>query len=417
MSLVNDMLRDLDSRRRQVPGRELGAEKLIPATDFSTERRGFQFRKVMLSVLLVIGVLAIAALFVFDAGLPGNAPVPRPMAVISQPVAPAAVQERDMALEDAMIEEISRMAERVRELEARTLTLQQDSLPGQESSAASLAADTAATQHVQPATTPGAQTPFVSAPAATAAVAEWTPRTWDNTEAFVGNAAVSPSAPAAAQNFATGSQMPELGGPVASTLVRSASELSFRETDRLQVQQALELWQGNQRNDALQLLEEFATQNLEAHQSREMLAKLLMQQGDMLAAMNQADIGLAIAPDHSGYKKVKARAMMMAGVPRDAAELLRVRAPSVASDTEYHELLAAAQLAGQFYEDALRTYQGLTARDAGQARWWYGLGAAMDAMGRSFEAAQSYEKAVQLGGLNANLMQQSQQRIVAIRQN
>lgn len=417
MSLVNDMLRDLDSRRRQVPPREIGAEKLIPATDFATEPRRLHFNKVVLPVLLVLAALAMAALFVFDAGLPGSAPTARPMAVITQPTAPIAVQERDAALDEAMINEISRMADRVRELEARTLTLQQDLLPGQETSAASLAVDPAAAQYAQPAMTPGAQTPLVSAPAATAAVAEWTPRTWDDREAFTGSAAESLSAPAAPQDFATDSQLPELGGPVASTLVRSASELSFRETDRLQVQQALELWQGNQRKDALQLLEQFSTQNIEAHQSREMLAKLLMQQGDMLAAMNQADIGLAIAPDHSGYKKVKARAMMIAGVPRDAAELLQVRAPSVASDTEYHELLAAAQLAAQLYDGALRTYQALTLRDANQARWWYGLGAAMDAVGRSFEAAQSYERAVQLGGLSTNLMQQSQQRIVAIRQN
>lgn len=414
MSLVNDMLRDLDSRRRQVPGREAGAEKLIPAVEFTPERRGFQASKLVLPVLLVLVVLAVVALFVFDIGLPGSAPVARPMAVISQPVAPVAVPERDSALDEAMMEEITRMADRVRELEARTLTLQQDLTPGLE--AIALNPDGSATVQ-QPASSHNTLSSPVGVPVATASVPQWTPRAWDNREAFSTAASAPQSAPAPQQDIAANSQIVEPDAPVASTLVRSASELSFRETDRQQVQQALELWQGNQRSAALEMLQQFSTQNIEAHQSRETLAKLLMQQGDTMLALEQADIGLAIAPDHGGYKKVKARAMMMAGVPRDAVELLQVRAPSVDSDSEYHELLAAAQLAGQFYQDALLTYQALTTNDAEQARWWYGLGAAMDAVGRSFEAAQAYERAVQLGGLSANLMQQSQQRIVAIRQN
>ncbi len=401
MSLVNDMLRDLDSRRREVPGGEIGGERLIPATDFTVDNgRGFQFRKIVLPMLLVILVLAVAALFMFGVDLPGRQPVAQPMAVITSPaVQPSAqtdVPERDSTLDTAMIDEISRMSERVRELEAKTLSLLEEWEPGQGAAAQEIAA--------------------------TASVPEWEPRAWDR-EALAEAPTLIPSAraetaampgqlhlPAEAQTF-------ESSGPVASTVVRNASEMTFRDTDRRQVQQALELWQGNQRNEALQVLRQFSTQNIEAHQSREMLAKLLMQQGDTLAAMEEADLGLGIAPDHGGYKKIKARLMMTAGVPRDAAELLQVRPPSVASDTEYHELLAAAKLAGQLYDEAVRTYRALTTRDAQQSRWWYGLGAAMDATGKSFEAAQAYERAVQLGGLSSNLMQQSQQRIVAIRQN
>lgn len=404
MSLVNDMLRDLDSRRRQAPGRELGADKLIPATEFMAERRGFQFSKLVLPVLVILAVLAVTALFVFDAGLPARNPIATPIAVVAQPAAPVDVQQRDTAMEEAMLEEISRMAARVRELEAMT-----SNLPGLDATAQVIVPT--APHNVQSAAALDTQSLSISAPAATSSVPVWTPRAEGGRESVVS------TAPVTQQDFSANAQVTESGAPMASTLVRSASELTFRDTDRLQVQQALQLWQGNQRNDALQMLEQFSAQNFEAHQSREMLAKLLMQQGDNIAAMEQADIGLAIAPGHSGYKKVKARAMMMAGVPRDAAELLQFQAPSLASDTEYHELLAAAQLAGQFYEEAVLTYQALTASDAEQARWWYGLGAAMDAVGRAFEAAQAYERAVQLGGLSPNLMQQSQQRIVAIRQN
>ncbi|MEX2335513.1 MAG: hypothetical protein WD600_14725, partial [Pseudohongiella sp.] len=37
MSLVNDMLRDLDARRRDAPARGVGAEKLVPAAEQPAE--------------------------------------------------------------------------------------------------------------------------------------------------------------------------------------------------------------------------------------------------------------------------------------------------------------------------------------------------------------------------------------------
>jgi hypothetical protein len=45
------------------------------------------------------------------------------------------------------------------------------------------------------------------------------------------------------------------------------------------------------------------------------------------------------------------------------------------------------------------------------------VAAAQDALGSSFEAVQSYERALQLGGLTPALRENSQQRIASIRQN
>ncbi|MDP1930581.1 MAG: hypothetical protein Q8L60_03885 [Gammaproteobacteria bacterium] len=403
MSLVNDMLRDLDSRRRNAPGNGIGSEKLIPASEFRAEKSGFNFSTLLVPVLVVLVVLvAVAALYVLDGNEPVRTPISVPVAS-STPVAQE-VTTRDPELDAAMLQEIERMSRRMQELEERNAMLQQVALQQQSVSTQVAPSQLPGTAAVSSAG--GAVVDYSSAP-------QWSPRDWptaQQSQAITQSSAVQPYTP-------QGVAIPATENFTVSTLVRSPSELSFRDSDRLQVQQALEQWQSGQRNAALQMLTQFTARNIEAHQSREMLAKLLMQQGDSIAAMEQADIGLRISPDHSGYKKVKARVLMTAGVPGDAAELLGYRPPSLVTDPEYHELLAASRLASQLYDEALLSYQALANNDPGHSRWWYGVAASMDALGRSFEAAQAYERAVQLGGLSASLSQLSIERIATIRQN
>jgi len=409
VSLVNDMLRDLDSRQRDGARNAVPREKLIPATD-KRPKAGGKSRAARWALPLVIVVIAAAGVqfWRMQQVQQGLAVVPTPVA--QAPVVPAAEQPVAMSaaqppIDPAILVEMERMSQRMQELEERNIALQQQ-LVQSATAALGEATQAAVSQADAIALEPDEAEMPVSALPAAAAVAE-------QPEPGLNNALAAPAVAGVVM------EAPVQSGPAvdASSLVRMPAQMNFREMDRQQVQQALVLWQQGQQGGALGLLRQFAAANPAAHQSREMLAKLMLQQGDMIGAMEQADIGLGIQQDHYGYKKVKARVLMAAGVPAEAAELLALRAPSLVSDSEYHELLAASRLASQKYDEALVSYEALAASAPQDARWWYGVAASQDALGRSFEAVQSYERALQLPGLTSALRQNSQQRIASIRQN
>jgi MSHA biogenesis protein MshN len=405
MSLLNDMLRDLDARRQNAPGSGVGAEKLIPATERAKASAAGLSGAMKVILSLGFGVLIAAVglmLVLLFGGEPTAEPVPvATVAPVEEAPALPTPSPRQVAVQDsATAVELERLANRMQDLEEQNRALRART----NAQAASAVAITSAT---------------LPAPASTLASRE-------SSSASVPQALPDATAPApilvrATTAANTGAELqndPSVSAaPIVSSVIRSPSDLSFRELDRLQVQQALTLWQQNQRGSALQSLREFSQSNIEAHQSREMLAKLLLQQGDSIEALSLADLGLRIAPDYNGYKKIKARILMGAGVSREAADLLSVRAPSLASDPEYHELQAASLLASKQFDEALILYEGLSEQSPDQSRWWYGRAASLDALGRGYEAAQSYERALRIGSLTSNLRQLSQERINAIRQN
>lgn len=423
MSLVNDMLRDLDARRRDAPARGIGAEKLVPASEQTTapgERKKPVWLWLALPVLPAI-LIAVYFLLARDSGQ-------LPAIVLSQPVAPSAqpaaattaeANER-VALDDAVGIELAEMSARMRELEAQNQALLRAQQSQSSSPPPTVQADSGAAE--QDVWQPREWTPQADADAARAASAPAQAETVSTTVTETADAMPAASAGGSVNAGRADNEPPvvEQQSPVAAeppgSTMRSPRELSFAETDRLRVQQALQQWSGGQQLVALQTLDSFTYEFPEAHQSREMLAKLLIQQGEPERAMQVAELGLTIAPRRSGYRKVKARLLLNQGLAADAVTLLSENRPAVTDDVEYHDLLATGLLSSAMYDEAAVTYRSLLETDEGPGRWWYGLAASLDAQGRSQNAAQAYEQALRREDLSAALRQGSQQRLQAIRQ-
>ncbi len=415
MSLVNDMLRDLDARRRDTPARGIGAEKLVPAAEQSAAAAKPKMPLWLWLALPVLLVVAVAGYL-----LVGRDNGQLPPVVFSPPVVPASQTEsaanESPSLDAAVGVELAEMSARLRELEAQNQALlraQQDQAP------APVADSSRPAVAEQNAWQPRQWTPQADAEqeqAALAAVARELAGQSADTQmeqtATPGSAARVTDTAAGDESSSVPASQPESVG----SSVRSPRAMSFAERDLLVVQQALEQWNGGQQLAALQALDTFTYDFPEAHQSREMLAKLLIQQGEPERAMQVVDLGLTIAPRRNGYKKVKARLLLILGQAADAATLLSDNRPSVTDDAEYHDLLATGLLSSAAYDQAALTYQALLAIDNQPGRWWYGLAAALDAQGQSRQAAQAYEQALRREDLGAALRQGSQQRLQAIRQ-
>ncbi|MDO9317491.1 MAG: hypothetical protein Q7V56_04745 [Gammaproteobacteria bacterium] len=425
MSLVNDMLRDLDERRRGPTAAGLGAEKLVPVTNLNSVGRNLKM------LLSVVGLLMLAAAVTFlglqyfrqPAGFPElplqaalqqavQAPADRnPVADIAtaNPSAPVASVQSPEQVELAVI------AKRMEELEAQNRALLEAQAQIAVRSAAETppvpaAADTAAQdaaqveQQLHSADQPVAQLNQLAVePASPAAAASYID------PAFANALAIDPTADTALQ---TGDQ---LASQQAAAPMRSPTEMSFADQDKGRTQEALTLWGRNQRADAVALLQGFIGANPQAHQSRETLAKLMLQQSDIAAVTTLVREGLSVSPDFVGYRKLQARLLLGGGQAIEAVQLLVDKAPPVSTDTEYHDLLATAQLSAMDFASAAKSYQSLVQQNRNEARWWYGLAAAWDGQGRKAEALQAYQQALNLPSLSAGLRQRSEKRVTELR--
>lgn len=402
MSLVNDMLRDLDARRRDAPVRGLGAEKLVPAAG-RVEKKGKTSSGIVVLVLAIV-LAGLAALY-FVMMSPGAVQVTSPV----QPLPTAEstpVYDVSEPGSDVVAQAAAAAAETVAQVTNQTFAQLEQRLQQLEDQNRALLASQ---QQTQPADAPASPPPQISsvedtsqtynqawadAPALTE---EEFPVTEDVSQAAISQAAMS-------------------AAPTESSSSRSPRALSFQDRERQQVQLALQQWASGQQLTALQTLDSFAYEYPDAHSARETLAKLLIQQGETERAMQAVEFGLALAPNHNAYRKVKARLLVADARAQEAVILLSDFAPAVTADAEYHDLLASSYLGSQQYGFAEQTYRSLLQLNASEGRWWYGLAAALDFQGLSQDAAAAYERALQQANLSAGLRQTSQQRLQLIRQ-
>ncbi len=196
-----------------------------------------------------------------------------------------------------------------------------------------------------------------------------------------------------------------------SAPVRINRELSLEDRDRNNSQAALVLAQGGRMTEAYGQLLTFLEENPEAHQSRETLATLLLAQQEYARASAVVDQGLALVPNNAAFKKIKARLLMQANDSAQALTLLRNVPPAVTADTEYYELLASAYQQQGNHRQAVATYQDLLRIDRSQGRWWAGLGISLEAQNMPADAITSYRTALQSTNLAPGLRRYIQSRM------
>jgi tetratricopeptide (TPR) repeat protein len=196
-----------------------------------------------------------------------------------------------------------------------------------------------------------------------------------------------------------------------SAPVRVNRELSLEDRDRNNSQNALIMATGGQMTEAYRQLLVFLEENPGANQSRETLAKLLFAQQEYVQATVVIDQGLAQTPNNAAFKKIKARLLLQANDSAQALALLRNVPPAVAADTEYSELLAQLYQQQNYHKEAVAVYQDLLRIDRQQGRWWTGLGISLEAQDMDADALTSFQAALQTGNLDRDLRQYVQSRV------
>lgn len=182
-------------------------------------------------------------------------------------------------------------------------------------------------------------------------------------------------------------------------------------TDAQALAKARKLLQQNKVTEAQLLLESQVERGRHAPDSRALLASLYLTGGNVAQASDVADAGLVTAPLHSGLKKVKARILLMSKDSAAAVALLQSAPPAIRLDAEYHEILAAALQQQGRADDAVDVYYQLLKYDSGHARLWVGLGYSLELAARPNESRKAYESSLQVPGIEDKLKRYVIQRL------
>lgn len=399
MSLVNDMLRDLDQRRA---GEALTAsgESLKPAQPSAARPRA---RWLPIGVGLAASAAMMAGIWFFGSGtrtsevaiaIPAETVVSS-VGGVSTPASVAAAVEPQLDEARTASDSLGVLTENERQLAAEEPLTKPVSEPVAESLSEPLSEPPVLQAATEPLISESSQAEIDLREAKTDAPSRAEQKAQEN--AIVANTTAQPT---------TALDRPQT--------IRSSDELSANEVDVIQVQNGLKLLANGNEDAAFEALSSHVRAAPAAHQSRETLIKLLLSRGQTARAGTLADAGLSIAPNHSGFKKAKARFLIADKNYESAAALLSARAPEPRSDLEYHELLASAQLGAGDFVGAMQNYRQLLQFDGSQTRWWYGYAVANDRLGNISVAKQSYEQALKGASLSVGLRRSSEERVAAL---
>lgn len=124
-----------------------------------------------------------------------------------------------------------------------------------------------------------------------------------------------------------------------------------------------------------------------------------------------AQSGLALDPARSGWASILARLQHEQGDTEGAVKTLETHAAHAANDADFQGLLAILLHKRQRYAEAAQRYQAALAMRPGEGRWWYGLGLAFEGAGRGDEAKAAFGKARDAGNLPADMLGLIEQKL------
>ncbi len=150
--------------------------------------------------------------------------------------------------------------------------------------------------------------------------------------------------------------------------------------------------------------------------AREALAELYARNGLKPEAETLLRAGLALGgANQPAFAKLYASLLARQGAASQAIRMLRAHEPHMRTDPEYYALLAGLLQHSGDYAAAAELYRRLVALDPAQGVWWAGLGISLEQTGKPDAALHAYLQARAAGGLSDAVAQYVQNRIDALK--
>ena len=195
--------------------------------------------------------------------------------------------------------------------------------------------------------------------------------------------------------------------PAASPARRGAierSELSSRpDTAEALYRKAMTAIDHGQQGEAKDLLHEALRADALHVAARQQLVKSLLESRRVDEAMAVLRDGLRVRPAQSAWAMSLARLQVDRGDLAGAAQTLQEGLPAAFNNPDYLGFAGHLQQRLGNGKEAATLYQGATRMAPSDGRWWLGLGLAMESEGRNDQAVAAFQRARQCANLSREL--------------
>lgn len=203
--------------------------------------------------------------------------------------------------------------------------------------------------------------------------------------------------------------LPEKQQNKPSSLVISRKKMTVNELVAQKLEKAQRAMNAQNITKAESLFEEILLLKSSHQYARKQLAALWYGRKSYQEAINLLQQGIANESDNTEYRLMQARIYNELGRYQQAFEVLSVL-PNEANNDYQAMLASTAQQLGQ-HQEAISAYGYLAKNDPVNARWWLGLAISYDSNSQFTKAIEAYKTAITQQGLSANTRAFAQQRI------
>jgi Tfp pilus assembly protein PilF len=180
-------------------------------------------------------------------------------------------------------------------------------------------------------------------------------------------------------------------------------------------QQGYHALQQHKADSAEQLWQQALTTAPGHIRSREGLIGLYLSQGRSIEVSKLLADGVSLHPDNIQFAMLYARLLTGQGNTAEAIATLEAAIGNAAQQPEFFSLLAALYQQQHDYSKSISAYQRALNMQPQQSNWWMGLGISLEGAGKQAEAKSSFEEALQRGMLGEKSQDYVKQRIQALK--
>ncbi|MEH6909170.1 MAG: hypothetical protein V7459_01200 [Oceanicoccus sp.] len=194
-------------------------------------------------------------------------------------------------------------------------------------------------------------------------------------------------------------------------VVRATATLSTEQRDKSVSRNAEELIRSRKLSEAEEILVNETASNSRAIHSAIVLSSLWLSQERFEEAQNLLLQMRQENPAAVELVKIQARLYLLTSQTRMAVDLLMTFSPSMNAHSDYYELLGLSARQEQQYELSVQAYKGLLGYDSSRGDWWVGMAIALDMQGEKQAARSAYKSALGSKKLSQTLRSYAQQRL------
>lgn len=194
-------------------------------------------------------------------------------------------------------------------------------------------------------------------------------------------------------------------------VIKKALPLTAERLDQKTAKEALNKMRVGATQDAIAILQKQLYSKPDAIHSGKLLISLLLSQQRFVEADQLLQQIQANFPKHIGLMVMKARMHLQSDEPEKAVVYLQQQQPPLLEYPTYYEMQATAAQRSGDYQLARKTYASLLRVDGSRADWWFGLAVAFDAQAENNHALVAYQRALGQRGLTRTLQDYANRRV------